>query len=260
MPIKPSSPIFLLTAFALGPSWPAQAEGLAQSPTGSGGLGAPEISRLRPLGQRFNAVETSEGELLFISGNGRYVVRGQAADLWHAEVIDSYDELEQLVDRVDLGRLGVDPKDLGALTLGNPSAPATLIFVDPLCPHCNTLLSDLMEADLLDAHRFEIVLLPVLGQASQAASMRLACLAEEDPQAATTALISNKGADVADPSPGSACGTETLQRALITAELIGVTGTPYLIAADGRTQRGAPADVVAWITETESMATLQPGD
>ena len=60
-------------------------------------------------------------------------------------------------------------------------------FVDPRCPHCRRLTGQLPR--LSERYRFRLVPLPVLGPESEAAVVRLACLAEQDPSAAHDALL-----------------------------------------------------------------------
>jgi thiol:disulfide interchange protein DsbC len=219
----------------------------------SGAFSAPQIARMRALSDRINAVETDTGELLFISGNGRYLIRGRVADLWHSELIDSYDELLSLAERLDLERIGVNPADLGALTVGAGTGAPTVIFIDPRCPHCKDVLAAL-DADLLKAHRFSLVLLPVLGRESQQDAVRLACLAETDRDAAIRALREGTAQNLPSPEAGSTCGQESLQRSLIAAQLLGIGGVPFLVAPDGRTHRGAPPALAQWLDAAAAVA------
>ena len=53
------------------------------------------------------------------------------------------------------------------------------------------------------------------------------------------------------PAPEGACGQTAAQRALVTAQLLGIAGVPYLIAPDGRLQQGVPADLKAWLEGNE---------
>jgi thiol:disulfide interchange protein DsbC len=180
--------------------------------------------------------------LLFVSANGRYVFTGPAWDLWHGARLGSLDEAARLAGRIDLERLGLDPGSLGALDLGAGEGEV-LAFVDPRCPHCRALLDEL--PGLAGDYRFRLVPLPVLGPDSERAVMRLACLADADPAAAREALLADRIDGL--PEPDGTCGQAPAQRALVTAQLLGITGVPYLIAPDGRLRQGAPADLRAWL-------------
>jgi len=180
--------------------------------------------------------------VLFVSANGRYVFTGPAWDLWHGARLESLEEGARLAERIDLERLGLDPESLGALDLGNGEREV-IVFVDPRCPHCRSLLDQL--PGLAEVYRFRLVPLPVLGPDSETAVVRLGCLAEKDQAAAREALLSDT-LDVL-PAPADACGQAQAQRALVTAQLLGIAGVPYLIAPDGRLQQGVPVDLEAWL-------------
>ncbi len=232
-------PLVLLVA-ALGSlspfSW-AEPAVTAGAPIGAE---APAIRRLARLPtQGLQAVETADGQLLYVSDNGRYLIRGSAYDLWHGAELTSLAQAEDLAGRIDIKRLKLDPADLGALDTG--TGPAVLAFVDPHCPHCADLLADL--PSLADRYRFRLIPLPI-GAESQPAVLALHCLASTDPAAALKALFEHTA-----PPVGTAvgCGQGTAQRALVTAQLLGVRGTPFLIAPDGRLHQGRPADLAGWL-------------
>jgi thiol:disulfide interchange protein DsbC len=183
---------------------------------------------------------------LFVSANGRYVFTGPVWDLWHGAKLESLEEGARLAERIDLARLSLDPASLGALDLGEGDGDV-VIFVDPRCPHCRDLLSQL--PGFVEDYRFRLVPLPVLGPDSEAAVARLSCLAERDPAAAREALLADKIDEL--PAPDGACGQAAGQRALVTAQLLGIAGVPYLIAPDGRLQQGVRADLEAWLEGNE---------
>jgi thiol:disulfide interchange protein DsbC len=217
-----------------------------------GDLSAPTIARFHHLADRLNAVETDTGELLFLSGNGRYVIRGQIADLWHAKLVDSFGELIDLQGRLDLARMKVDPAELGALSVG-VGPERVVAFIDPRCPHCKDMLAQLDDWALREKYRFDLVLLPILGRESEEESLRIACAAERDEDAALQALLGGTAQDLPKPESGSTCGQESLTRALITAQLLGIGGAPFLIGPDGRVSRGAPASLGAWLDDPQAQ-------
>jgi thiol:disulfide interchange protein DsbC len=185
------------------------------------------------------------GRLLFVAANGRYVFTGPAWDLWHGARLSSVAEAQQRADRIDLKRLGLDPAALGALDLG-AGTRAVVIFVDPRCPHCHRLLAELPA--LAARYRFRLVALPVLGPDSERAVARLDCLAQRDPAAARAALLAGSVDNLPEPVPE--CSQAPAQRALVTAQILGIRGVPFLIAPDGRMHQGAPANLEHWLEGT----------
>ena len=229
----------LAITLALAPAlaWPAPEELLA----------APAIARLARLpAGGIQAVETTDGDLLFLSDNGRYAFRGPAVDLWHGVRLSDLDTVQRLVERIDLKRLKLDPRDLGAIDLGE--GLEVIVLVDPYCPHCKALLAQLPA--LANRYRFRLVPLPVLGESSEQAVLALDCLSARDPEQARQALLGAWDLQTL-PKPSGACGQGAAQRALVTAQILGVRGTPYLIAPDGRLRQGAPEDLGAWLAQGE---------
>jgi len=225
-------------ALALTPAlaWPSPEEALA----------APAIARLTRLpAGGLQAVETTDGDLLFLSDNGRYAFRGPAVDLWHGARLTDLDTVQRLAGRIDLQRLKLDPRDLGAIDFGE--GPEVIVFVDPYCPHCTGLLDAL--PGLAARYRFRLVPLPALGEASQAAVLAINCLSVADPEQARQALLDPSV--LRSPPPTDGCGQIPAQRALVTAQILGVQGTPYLIAPDGRLRQGVPEDLGAWLAHGE---------
>ena len=204
---------------------------------------APSIARMARLPVAgFQAVETTDGDLMFLSDNGRYAIRGSALDLWHGAKLTSFDQTQRLAGRIDLARLKLDVKDLGAINLGE--GPEVVAFVDPFCPHCAALHDDIKA--LAGTYRFRLVPIPVLGAPSQRAVLAIDCLSATDPAKARDVLL-GAGAAADLPAPADGCGEGTAQRALIAAQILGIHGTPFLIAPDGRMRQGAPADLATWI-------------
>ncbi|WP_295587464.1 DsbC family protein [uncultured Lamprocystis sp.] len=242
--MRPVRIVWVLLAGACAAPPLAAWSGVAPGATPGTPLGAdaPAIRRLARLPiQGLQAVETTDGQLLYVSDNGRYLIRGTAYDLWHGAELTSLAQEEDLAGRIDLKRLKLDPADLGALATG--TGPTVLAFVDPHCPHCADLLADL--PSLTARYRFRLIPLPI-GTESQAAVLALHCLASTDPAVALKALFEHT-----DLPPGSTtgCGQGTAQRALVTAQLLGVRGTPFLIAPDGRLHQGRPGDLAGWLAE-----------
>jgi thiol:disulfide interchange protein DsbC len=226
-------------ALALTPAlaWPSPEEALA----------APAIARLTRLpAGGLQAVETTDGDLLFLSDNGRYAFRGPAVDLWHGARLTDLDTVQRLAGRIDLQRLTLDPRDLGAIDFGE--GPEVIVFVDPYCPHCKALLTALPR--LAARYRFRLVPLPALGEASQQAVLAINCLSVADPEQARQALL-DPSVLRSLPPPTDGCSQIPAQRALVTAQILGVQGTPYLIAPDGRLRQGVPEDLGAWLARGE---------
>jgi thiol:disulfide interchange protein DsbC len=250
IPIRPKSLAAIVLAFATSLPAVRAAETTAapaskQAPGGVQELlrGIRGMQRLPVAGVQM--VDAGE-RVLFVSDNGRYVFTGSAWDLWHGAKLQTLEDGARLAARVDLKRLGLDPASLRAIDLGSGKEDV-VAFVDPRCPHCRSLLEQL--PGLAERYRFRLVPLPVLGRDSETAVVRLDCLAESNPAAASEALLA--GDVAALPEAASTCGQAPAHRALVTARLLGIRGVPYLIASDGRLQQGVPDDLEAWLEGKE---------
>ena len=84
----------------------------------------------------------------------------------------------------------------------------------------------------------------MLGESSTDIALRLACLAHTAGNGVAAAtLLDHSDPPKAEPP----CGQATIQRAVVSALLLGITGVPYLIAPDGRMHQGEPNDLAAWL-------------
>lgn len=190
------------------------------------------------------AVQPSDGgPLFFMSDNGRFVFRGELWDVWAKKRIATLDEVRDASARLDLAGLKLNWPELKPLVLGK-GAKTVRIFVDPNCPYCHQLLARL---DTFAAqYRFELYVVPLLGQDSAHKARLLACARSETE--ASAALVRHDGYD--ELAQTENCDLGAAQRRLVTAKLLGIEGVPWLIASDGRTHQGLPDDLGAFLTGT----------
>jgi thiol:disulfide interchange protein DsbC len=204
------------------------------------GLSAPLEASIQLPGSGVQMLQLQD-RVAFLSANGRYAFTGDAWDLWHGTRLESVAQAQELAGRVDLNRLGLNPKDLGAILVGSAQSgtnPAW-VFIDPLCPACQELIDRLAHTES-PAH---VIPLPLGSADSAQAARRLLCA--PSPEAARSALLDQSWSEL--PAPGAGCDTQPLIRALITARLLGIDSVPTLIAPDGRIQRGLPDELSAWL-------------
>ena len=186
----------------------------------------------------------SEGELVFISDNGRFAIKGTLYDTWHKTRITSLAALKQLSNTLYLDKLGVKLNELEPLILAdNPvatTASKVVVFVDPRCPHCHKLLQQAKR--LSDQFTFQIVALPLLSRSSTDMVRQLGCA--QDKQQALKALLSGQYQGLIQQPD---CDTTPMHRALITGNILGIKAVPFLIAPDGRTFQGVPPSLRQWL-------------
>ena len=208
-------------------------------PLGQAGVRASE----RLPAQGLVVVQRDTGELVAMSNNGRYVIRGEIWDAWGKKKLASMDEVHASaasmpIEQLMAGRWG----DLAPVTYGTGPRTVTL-FVDPLCPYCHKLLQQLpaLAADFT----FRVLVVPVLGEDSGKATRKVGC-AIDTAAAERMVLSADYSADLAQKPD---CNLTPLQQRLVLASMIGLNGVPYLVLPSGKVQQGLPADLAALLAQ-----------
>ncbi|ODN41399.1 DsbC family protein [Piscirickettsia litoralis] len=195
-----------------------------------------KINHIFTLPIKSMKVVDSNGELYFMSENGRYVFRGELFDAWYRKEIDNVKDLQQTANRLDFSKMGIKLDGLATLTLGHGPKKATL-FVDPRCPYCHGVLKDAQH--LVNDYTFTVVPVPALGDKSNQLDKVLACTANK--KKALEALINEKIDQL--PQSKKDCDLSAYNKTLVTAQVLGINGVPVVIAPDGRMMRGRPLNL-----------------
>lgn len=197
------------------------------------GVGADQIKQSKRLPvQGMSLIETTDGKTFVVSDNGRLaIIGGRVIDLWKAREIRSIADSESL-DRIDLQRMGIKASDLTRLSVGTGPERVT-VFVDPICDPCRQLISDMER--FTSTHTFDIVVYPVQGGPSGAASRRIHC--SSSPSLALKAMAA--GSYTSLPEPAKDCDVNPVQKALITGAVLGIRSVPFLIFKDGTSAYGS---------------------
>lgn len=213
--------------------------------------GQPLIEQLATLPTGDMKVIESQGELLFMSGNGRWIIKGGTLyDAWNRRALKTVAEVTDAAARIDLAAMKIEIADLRPLSFGKGPKRIT-VFVDPKCPWCGKLMAAMRELPTLgEYYTFDLLPIAMLGPESQRLVRHLGCA--KDPDAAREALMRE---DYTRPlAQVENCDLTAIQKTLVLAHLLGVPGVPFLIASDGRVQRGMPADLAAWLDNRPSPA------
>lgn len=184
------------------------------------------------------AVE-SDGQILYVSSNGRFVISGQIYDIWQRKPLDTMEQIQAVTSRMDLDAIGLEPEDLNTFSEGS-GEKEVVVFVDPRCPYCHALIKDSRKYH--DDYRFHFVVVPALGDESD----RLARLAycAEDKSKALNAMMDDTLSEL--PQQDS-CDLGRYKETLVLAQLLEISGVPFVISHDGRISEGVPGDLDAWL-------------
>jgi thiol:disulfide interchange protein DsbC len=186
------------------------------------------------------AVE-ADGEIMFVSENGRFVLKGQLFDVWYKDTIDTIPQMVDVTTRIRFDRMGANIDEYNTLTIGH-GAKQVVVFVDPLCAICHKLMKD---AEKLGRdYTFKFVVVPALGDKSNELSRRVFCA--ENRADALPAFMSNTLETL--PQQAS-CDTGRYDLTLMFAHLLDIQAVPFVVAPDGRFNYGRPAELKKWLED-----------
>jgi len=199
--------------------------------------GLDEIVRL-PAGGLVLASHDN-GKLMIMSANGRFLVQGGTIfDMWNKGVpITSIQQGKDLAQRVNINSMDLDLDELFSFKFGNLKKERIVVFIDPITANSRKILEQVTK---IKSYAVTVVVAPLIKKGSMKLAQSLACLRETNKKAAKDALVSGNFAFL--PKKHS-CGAGQMQKTLITTQMLGVTGLPFVIAPDGRTFNGSPPDL-----------------
>ncbi|WP_201492570.1 DsbC family protein [Rubrivivax sp. A210] len=184
----------------------------------------------------------------YMDASGRYALFGNVWDM--QERRDLTADRKAALDRVDVAAL---PKARALRHTRGQGSRVLYVFADPQCGYCRQLQQTLAGLDDLTVYTFVI---PLLGPESRRLASDISCAA--DPAAAWAAWMLRGQA----PQPAAAeCAAGHGDTAEALAKSLGITGTPTLVAADGRKKAGSlPASqLAAWLAEPQLEAQRSRG-
>ena len=199
-------------------------------------------------------VRTEQGDTYIVSKDGRYIFQGRLYDVWNGMEIDSAEKLERYADRVDLDHIGVSDDKLFAFALGSGDKEVH-VFVDPYCPHCHELVKQIRASDeLRESYLFRVVVAPISSQKSTNRARKLAALAQQNATQAVEAFVNNtypEGKVEQEGFPG-------VEYNLLVARALSIQSVPYLVAPDGRIEKGRPGDLAAFLRSGKPGSKNEP--
>lgn len=184
------------------------------------------------------AVEAN-GEIYFMSENGRFVLRGELFDVWHRSNLDTSRQINDAVTRIRFDRMNANIDDYNTLTIGTGDKEV-VAFVDPLCAICHKLMID--SKQLTKEYTFKFVIVPALGAESDQLARRLFCASEG--QDTLTSYLNN---DLNSLLQNENCDTAQYDSTLMIAHLLDIQGVPFVVAPDGRYSQGRPRNLSDWL-------------
>lgn len=223
----------------------------AQTTTPTAASTAERLQTLYPA-TRFGAVHATPWpgvfevvmgrNLAYVNASGQYFLFGHLYDMKAQRDLTA--ERKDTLARIDFSAL---PLADAIKDVRGRGSRALAIFSDPDCPHCRRLEAELKGLSDVTIHTF---LMPIASLHPQARAKAIAVWCAKDRLGAWQALMTR------DQVPSSADCAHPVDRNVALAERLGVTGTPTLVAADGRVLPGAASaeQINAWLSRSTTSA------
>lgn len=213
----------------------------------AGPFGSIQSVKSLPI-QGVKMIESDKG-IFFVSENGRFVWKGPLYDMWNGRPVKEMGDVEQVVNHVNLRKIGVNPDELSTLTIGT-GALEEVMFISSACPHCLKMVKQATK--LGEKYRFKVVLIP-MGKKSMEQTRQLLCA--KDQGRAVQALVTGNydGLGAGD------CPVPSLSRTLVAARVMGIRSVPYFIRHDGRVHSGEINDLAGWLVAAGRKSAGQKG-
>lgn len=183
----------------------------------------------------------------YVEPSGRYALFGHLYDMQAQRDLTADRKTD--LDRVDVRLL---PRDLAIRTVRGSGERTLFVFSDPQCGFCKALEQSLVELDNVTVYTF---LTPILGPESKRLAAAISC--SPVPAEAWAAWM-RKSEQPRPAAAGCAGNGEAVEK---LAQSLGVSGTPTLVASDGRKNAGAMSaqQLTAWLSPgTKTASTGAP--
>lgn len=184
-------------------------------------------------------VVEANGELLFMSENGRFVLRGELYDIWHKTRLSTANQVQNAATKIHFDQMGLDWSHYNTLNLGTGDQQV-VIFVDPLCRICHKLIKDI--SDIKDDYTFILVVVPALGDDSDVRARKVFCA--KNPNMVFEAFMNQRLMSL---SQKPSCDYKYYDETLILAQLLNIKAVPFIVASDGRYSQGRPPQFKSWL-------------
>ena len=201
---------------------------------------------------RFGAVNTTPwpgvfevvmgANLAYVDGTGQYFLFGHLYDMKIQR--DLTVERKDLLARVDFASL---PLADAVKEVRGTGARTFAIFSDPDCPYCRRLEAEMKSLTDITIYTF---LMPIASLHPEARSKAIGVWCSKDRVAAWHALMWRD-----EKIPATEC-PHPVDRNVALGDRLGISGTPTLVAADGRVLPGAAsnAQIEAWLARSTASA------
>lgn len=204
--------------------------------------------------KKIRGFEDTKGRVLYMLDNGRFVFVGDIVDVWAKKKLSTIEEVDKAFNRVDLKAFGFDLSRMNHISWGEGSKHVVAV-IDPTCGWCQRLLQEVRnDRQLLKDYTFDFVVVGFLGSKGRDAAKALACSIA--PAEAKINAILGGQASLEKLVKASQCDEKKLQDTQLAVTAMGVQSVPYIVAHDGRFNRGKPREIRGWLEGTASSSLM----
>lgn len=195
-----------------------------------------------------NVVEV-DGKTIYTSTNGRFIfTEATMYDSFNRKYLRTPAEIAEYATKINLDAMGLDRSMIGSIELGSGDKNVTM-FVDPQCGYCSAMLAQVLDQkELWKIFTFHVVGIPLLGEESGQILKNLVCANRNGRSTNEEIVRMMADKDYSSLVDYSApCDEGDVERAIITAKLLGAKGVPFVIGADGTYMNSMPRDIAKFL-------------
>lgn len=192
--------------------------------------------------ERLIGLQTHDDKFVVVSKNGRYFLKGVLVDTWSQTEIESIDQLRTSKNTIDLDALGVNPPELGAVTVGDGEKRVT-VFANPGCDDCDDLFNAMLNPP--EDIQYNIFFAPA-GPDDRQAAEHISCVPDEQRNEGVLQAVVE--GNVTSLPQAESCDRRRYMQMLMLGDTAGIKTNelPFLIRWDGLSGQSSPSLLANW--------------
>lgn len=201
------------------------------------------------------AVEANPGEMVLMSDNGRFLIKGVMYDTYNnMKALKNIDDVRNYALKTNYNALELDPDTLSTARIGN-GAKMVVVYVDASSTVTHDIIEQLMRYPEKDEYTFYLAVVPADSPLSKELAMKFYCAREDGNQNIGNLLYKGELGKLPDYND-IMCKQDNFKKTLTAAYFTGVDGLPFFVDFDGSISRGIPPEgLYQWLTSHRKMIT-----
>ena len=181
----------------------------------------------------------SNGNIFFMSPNGRFVIQGDLTDTWQKKKLVTLKEIDYAAKHINFEKMGLPVDELNVIKIGEGKKDI-VIFVDPQCDPCKKFFQKAKKHT--DKYTFKFIVVPALGKESNKMATSMFCAKDK-----TNLEKHFLERTLLELDQQEKCDKQYYNLTLTVAQLIGIKHVPFFISPSGLYQAGEGKDFWKWV-------------